>query len=251
MKNKWRVLSTACALLVICSPAVASSSQSYGDLLLSQVTSGDGNIAGITIETTGKDGKAITVSHGQLGKSDATAPLTDSMGSSIGTIRVHFRNGHGDAQSIAAMLGRRIYLPDNLVDPDPFVPGTARAPRAQAIVEHMIDTHPLLVTLAMHVAPPNGQNIILASNFGRIGKLADSDDQRVIDGAILKEVTNGGDRLAVSLPQTDAAGHVIGALSTSFVVTPTHDSDQAYADALALRDEIARATPSLDALVAQ
>jgi len=231
----------------------AAAAHSYGDTLIAQTQQRDSHILALTISAKGKDGQDIVVSSARkTGAKAVTAPLANSMGEPIGTVTVQFDRRGGSAARIAQHIGRRIYVTENLRDADPFVPGAVRAAPAQAIIERMIDRHPDLVTLAMHVAPPGGSNIILASNFGRIGKLADKDDMHVInDGAILREVTNGGKRLAVELPQLDRSGKVIGALSTSFTVTADQSADQAYAKAIALRDEIAQATPSLEALTAR
>jgi hypothetical protein len=122
-----------------------------------------------------------------------------------------------------------------------------RAPLAQKLVDRTIDANPDLVTLAMHVTPPGEpNNIIIASNFGRIGKVGDEDDMHVVnDQAVLKEVTNGGRRLAVSLPMYDRAGAVIGALSTSFTMARGQDQAEVEKRAVAVRDALAAQTPSL------
>lgn len=238
---------------LVAQPPATTGSKSYGETLIAQVRQRDAHVIAISISVRGKDGENIVVgSTGKPGRHIVSAPIANSMGEPIGTISVRFDRRGGSAARIAQHLGRRIYVSENLRDPDPFVAGTARARQAQAIVERMIDHHPDLVTLAMHIAPPGSENIILASNFGRIGKRADKDDMHVInDGAVLREVTNGGKRLAVELPQLDRSGKVIGALSTSFTVTASQSAEQAYAKAIALRDEIARATPSLEALTAR
>jgi len=226
--------------------------KTYADTLFDQTFRENRGVTAIRISATGKNGP-IEVSRGKPGKGKAvTMPLHDSMGQPIGSVSLSFAGSPASASKIAARLSRRIYVSDNLVDPDPFVAGAARPRLAQAIIERMIDKHPDLVTLAMHVAPPGHDNIIMASNFGRIGKLADKDDMHVInDGAVLREVTNGGQRLAVELPQLDRKGKVIGALSTSFLIPPGGSADAAYAKAIAVRDEIAKQTPSLEALAAK
>ena len=48
---------------------------------------------------------------------------------------------------------------------------------AQSLIDRALAKHPKVTTLAMHVTPPNSpDNMIIASNFGRIGKKADDDD---------------------------------------------------------------------------
>ena len=53
---------------------------------------------------------------------------------------------------------------------------------AQKLLDETLAKHKNVVIMAMHVTPP-GQtdNVIIASNIGRIGKKADEDDMRVIE----------------------------------------------------------------------
>ena len=85
---------------------------------------------------------------------------------------------------------------------------------AQELVDRTIAAHPELLVVAMHVTPPNAhENIIIASNIGRIGKPADEDDLRVIQTDKTNvEVVHGGERFEVELPLRDVAGATVGAL---------------------------------------
>ena len=104
------------------------------------------------------------------------------------------------------------------------------------------------MTIAFHVALPGKTNQIIASNFGRIGKAADADDQRVIaTSTSLQEVTNGGKRLAVELPLLDSSGRTIGALSTSFTIGPEGRTG-AYRSALRVQHDVAHSIPGLESL---
>src|SRR5438132_3772730 len=73
---------------------------------------------------------------------------------------------------------------------------------AQALIDRALARHPEVTTLAMHVTPPNSpDNVIIASNFGRIGKKADEDDLAVIKTGQLKaEIGKNSDRFSVELP---------------------------------------------------
>ena len=247
MKRAWFAAATSLALA---GPALAAT---YGDTLIAMTQMRHPALASIVIDATGKNGP-IRVASGKPGKAVATQPLADAMGNSIGTVHFTFRkpSAGATAPEIAAEMARRIYVADNLVEADPFVAGSARAPFAQKLVDRMIDTNPDLVTLAMHVTlAGQSTNIIIASNFGRIGKAGDKDDLHVInDRAVLKEVTDGGRRLAVTLPMYDRAGAVIGALSTSFSMRPGEDPAEAEARAVMVRNALAAATPSLAILTA-
>ena len=239
MKRAWFAAATSLALA---GPALAAT---YGDTLIAVTQMRHPALASIVIDATGKNGP-IRVASGKPGKAVATQPLADAMGNSIGTVHFTFRkpSAGATAPEIAAEMARRIYVADNLVEADPFV--------AQKLVDRMIDTNPDLVTLAMHVTlAGQSTNIIIASNFGRIGKAGDKDDLHVInDRAVLKEVTDGGRRLAVTLPMYDRAGAVIGALSTSFSMRPGEDPAEAEARAVMVRNALAAATPSLAILTA-
>ncbi|MDB5679510.1 MAG: TonB-dependent siderophore receptor [Sphingomonas bacterium] len=241
-----------CIALVVALAAGAltlpAAAQTYGDTLLASVAAKHRGIASIRIDATGKGARRITVTRGKESGVSATAPLSNAVGEPIGSFTITSKRKVA-AGPIAAELARRIYVADNLIEPDPFVVGASRSPRAQALVDAMIDRFPDLVTLAMHVALPGKENTIIASNFGRIGKLADGDDADVIArGTIRKEVTNGGRRLAVELPMLDAGGRAIGALSTSFTMATPADEARAYARAIAVRDALAARIPLLAAL---
>lgn len=240
-------MAKACFLLtsivLAAAPAVAGT---YGDRLVAQTMRRHPEIAGIAISA--QSSKGIVRAEAGSPASGPAIALPNAMGEPIGTVAIAFRTA-GDAATIAREMGRMIYTADTIGEADPFVPGTARSVPAQRIVDAVAFSHSDLVTLAMHVALPGRDNQIIASNFGRIGKAADKDDAHVIaDGAILKEVTNGGKRVAIELPMQDAQGRTIGALSTSFTVNNPGGGDAAEQEAITVRDEIARQIPGLDAL---
>ena len=89
---------------------------------------------------------------------------------------------------------------------------------AQELVDRALAKHKEVLTIAMHVTPPNSpDNVIIASNFGRIGKKADEDDLTVIKtGQPKMEVGKTGDRFGVELPLLDANARTIGALAVAF-----------------------------------
>lgn len=207
----------------------------YGDTLLAQAAHRSG--AALHIEAHGKDGAPISI--GTVVTGGVAVPLADAMGHPIGSLTA---KPGARAAATAAWLSRRIYVAGNLTEPDPFTASATRVPHADALVEKMLARFPDLVTLALHVASPGSGNLIVASNFGRIGKPGDRDDQHVEqDGVVLREVTDGGRRLAVELPLLDRAGNVIGALSTSFAVPAGTDPQTRDARAVAVRDALARA----------
>ncbi|AXF25919.1 hypothetical protein CUJ89_36585 [Burkholderia pyrrocinia] len=126
---------------------------------------------------------------------------------------------------------------------------TLAAPYAQQLVDITLAAHPELTILALHVTPPTERdNVIIASNIGRIGKRADADDLAVLDsGRPRVEVTKTGD-LSVELPMHDARGKTIGVIGSTFRYAPGTDRNVIVRQAEQVRDELAGRTPSLAAL---
>jgi hypothetical protein len=230
--------------IALATPAI---SDTYGDTLIAKTLARHREVSGIAISATAKDGRPIRVARGKAG--GESLPLVNSMGDPVGTVTIRFaRIRHLPAHAIAAEISRSLYLADNLIEADPFAPGAHRSAKGQAIVDATMAANPDLVTLAMHVGSSGADNAILASNFGRIGKAGDKDDAKVIDGGVtLRETTNGGKRLAVSLPLLDRRGRVVGSLSTSFKIG-AGGADAAAARAVTVRDAIARRIGSLTEL---
>jgi hypothetical protein len=113
---------------------------------------------------------------------------------------------------------------------------------AQALIDRTLSRHPEVATLAMHVTPPNStDNVIIASNFGRIGKQADDDDSAVIKtGQPKSEVGKNGDRFSVELPLQDVSGDTVGALAVAFPYKPGNDKAKFVRQAEQVRDELRR-----------
>lgn len=121
---------------------------------------------------------------------------------------------------------------------------------AQDLVDQELARHPDLKILAMHVTPPGqAQNVIIASNIGRIGKVADADDLSVIaSGAPRMEVTRTG--YSVEVVMQDAARRPIGVLGITFAYSPGDDTAPFAKRAEAVRDELGAAVPDLQSLFA-
>lgn len=131
-------------------------------------------------------------------------------------------------------------------------PAAAPGPKihAQALVDQTLARHPDLKILAMHVTPPGqAQNVIIASNIGRIGKVADADDLSVIaTGAPRMEVTRTG--YSVELVMRDAVRRPIGVLGVTFAYSAGEDTAPFTKRAEAVRDELGAAIPDLPSLFA-
>ncbi len=113
---------------------------------------------------------------------------------------------------------------------------------AQALIDRALARHPEVATLAMHVTPPNSpDNVIIASNFGRIGKKADDDDLAVIKtGQPKAEVGKNGNRFSVELPLQDVSGDTVGVLAVAFPYKAGDDKAEFVKLAEVVRDELRR-----------
>jgi len=122
---------------------------------------------------------------------------------------------------------------------------------AQTLLNRIVKKYPNLLVVALHVTPPNeSENVIIASNIGRIGKRADEEDLRVIrTGETLAKVNKNGDRFEVELPLLDASSKTIGALAIVFPYKPGDDPSMFKMRAEKIRDELAADIPSVAKLM--
>jgi hypothetical protein len=127
----------------------------------------------------------------------------------------------------------------------PLQAGSSLAPEkiyAQHLVNSVVVRYPDLLVVAMHVTPVQAsENVIIASNIGRIGKKADAEDLRVIKtGETLAKVNKNGDRFEVELVLHDASQRPIGALAIVFPYKAGDDKSQFERRAETIRDELGR-----------
>lgn len=92
---------------------------------------------------------------------------------------------------------------------------TTPAPVAQKLVDEALSKHPEILLIAIHAQPPGHKNVIVASNFGRIGKIGDEDDMRCIHTGKNNLEVNGP-HYEDELVLQDASGKTIGALGVVF-----------------------------------
>jgi iron complex outermembrane receptor protein len=101
---------------------------------------------------------------------------------------------------------------------------TQAAPTAQRLVDEELAKHPQIILMGIHAQPPGHKNVIVASNFGRIGKIGDEDDLDVIHtGKPKLEVPPKADRFEVEFALKDKAGKTIGATGVVFNYKPGDD----------------------------
>src|ERR1700738_3586850 len=90
---------------------------------------------------------------------------------------------------------------------------TKAAPFAQKLVDEALAKHHEVILIASHAQPPGHKNLIVASNFGRIGKIGDEDDLRCIrTGKSNLDLNSMGKHFEDELILLDASGKTIGAL---------------------------------------
>jgi len=112
----------------------------------------------------------------------------------------------------------------------------------QELVDETVASNPGLLVIVMHVTPPKSpDNIIIASNIGRIGKKGDEDDLRVIQtGKANLEVAHSGTRFEVELVLQDVSGDTIGALGLVFPFKAGQDKSALQKRAEGIRDSLKR-----------
>ncbi len=180
----------------------------------------------------------------------------------IGTLELHFAYRLGlrtasllmEARAVQAEIGRATLSSKNAIDPYPYDPAYDPDTYAQVLTEQLAQKHPDVLVMMLHATRPGGKdNVVIGSNIGRFGKLADEDDLRVIEqGSTNLEV--GGDdkdRFETELPLLDAAGTRIGALGLVFGLAKGQDQDALHRHGIAIRDELASLIPNNAALFAR
>ena len=125
-------------------------------------------------------------------------------------------------------------------------PQEAKKIYAQKLLDDTLAKHKEVVIMAMHVTPPGKtENVIIASNIGRIGKKADEDDMRVIDtGKPNLEVNKKGDHYEVELVMQDQSGKTVGAVGIVFM-NEKGKEPEFLKKATEIRDEMKAQTPAL------
>jgi len=117
---------------------------------------------------------------------------------------------------------------------------------AQKLLDETLAKHKNVVIMAFHVTPPGKtDNVIIASNIGRIGKKADEDDMRVIEtGKPNLEINKKDNHYEVELVLQDQSGKTIGAVGIVFNYEKGKE-DEFQKTAELIRDEMKQQTPSL------
>jgi hypothetical protein len=125
------------------------------------------------------------------------------------------------------------------------------APVAQKLVDEALAKHPEVILLAIHAQPPGHKDVIVASNFGRIGKLGDEDDMRCINtGKPNLEVDPKGVHFEAEIPLKDKTGKTVGALGVVFNYKPGDDKAAYQRIADQIQSEMQAQLPKANSLFA-
>lgn len=155
----------------------------------------------------------------------------------VNTIAVH-------AQETREQAAANLRTPDPK-EMDPNYKKTA--PFAQKLVDDALAKHPEVLLLAIHGGAP--KYWIIASNFGRIGKLGDEDDLRCIrTGKDNLEVNKEGNHFEDELPLRDQSGKIIGAIGVVFSYKPGDDKLALQKIARQISDEMKAQLPDAQRL---
>ena len=121
---------------------------------------------------------------------------------------------------------------------------------AQKLLQDTLAKHPDVVIMAFHVTPPSSQtNVIVASNIGRIGKVADDDDMNVIKTEKSNlEVNATGNHFEDECVLRDKSGKNIGAVGIVFDYKKGDDQKKLAAAAEKIRDEMSQSIASREKL---
>jgi iron complex outermembrane receptor protein len=145
-------------------------------------------------------------------------PLYDASRRAIGALGVQFGLEPGadkkaleaSAAAIRDELARRISHIANLVEPASYDERVPLNNYGQRLVDDMLAAHPEIEILALHAnVPKTKDNVIVASNIGRIGKKGDEDDLRLIKTEKPNlEINDAGNRFEAELVLRDVSGTV-------------------------------------------
>lgn len=124
---------------------------------------------------------------------------------------------------------------------------TQAAPFAQELVNHALEKHPEVLLMAIHAQPAGHGNLIVASNFGRIGKRGDEDDMRCIHTG-KSNLETVAPHFEDELALKDRSGTIIGALGVVFNYKPGDDKERLIRIAEQIGKEMQQKIPDASAL---
>ncbi len=176
-------------------------------------------------------------------------PLLDVSRGPVGVLDVALACKPGEKDSalkaravaVRDRLAHRIANLNNLLEAARFDPDIPFDTYGQHLLDVAMAQNPQVIIMAMHVTPPKGRdNVIVASNIGRLGKKADADDMEVITTGVSRlEINEAKDRFEVEEVLKDVSRDTIGAIGVVFPYRSGDDQQARRVQAEAIRDRLA------------
>ena len=236
----------------------ARAPKSHADVVVGSSNEQIGTPAGPIQLDVLRGGASVQQVNDDRGQVSTIVPLQDVSGDQVGVVTVVERftpGARGSALHLATTirdeLRRHIINAANLSDSVPYTVGAPSAPYAQHLVDQMMSAHPELLVAALHVAALSGDDYpIIASSIGRIGKMADEDDLRVIHTLHAATGAYGAtkSRYGIEVPMFDQQNNLIGALSVGYAFKPGDDETELLRRAQQLESDLRKRIPSLSVL---
>jgi hypothetical protein len=274
---KTLALITLAALAATVARAEAPA-QTYSQYLIAQALAQHPELLGLTMHVTPPGGKANVVVASNVAPIGTAAdegdlrviktqqpivavtaagdrltvelPLLDASRRVVGALGAQFAYKPGSDKSAAQAaaagirddLARRISHVANLVEPATYDARVTPSNYGQQLVDQLLAKHPEIQILALHAnIPKTSDNVIVASNIGRIGKKGDEDDLRLIRTEKPNlEVNSEGNRFEVELVLRDVSGTNIGAVGVVYGYKPGDDKLALQRRAEAVQAALAR-----------
>jgi hypothetical protein len=273
-----RIIVIALAGLAASAARAEAPAQTYSQYLVSKALARHPEVLGLTMHVTPPGGKANVVIASNVvalgtpaGEGDlrvirarepvvtvaaagdritVDVPLLDASRRTVGALAAEFAyKRESDKAAVQANtvairddLARRISHVANLVEPATYDARVSPDNYGQQLVDRELAAHPEIQILALHAnVPKTTDNVIVASNIGRIGKKGDEDDLRLIRTEKPNlEVNSEGNRFEVELVLRDVSGTNIGAVGVVYGYKPGDDKIQLQRRAEAVQAELGR-----------
>jgi len=186
----------------------------------------------LEVAKSGQTKETVSAAGDQL---EVLLPYRDANLRPIGVLSAVFPYTKGEdkavfvkqADELARYFARRTPNTQHLVEPAFFDMNTPADTYAQALVEEALKLNPDVIFIVLHVTPPGQKNnVIVGTDIGRFGKLADEDDTAVWKtGQSKVDLNEAKDRLEVEARLVDATGSNLGAISIIFPYKPGDEKE--------------------------
>ena len=191
----------------------------------------------------------------------AVAPLHDTPGATIGTLRVGFaRQNAGSAVECMRQVEKlrdelRAVIPSAQVLFDPFIVSNSPGDiLAQRLTIQTLDRYPDVLVLAFHVtAPGETTNRVVGINQPKfLGRPSDEVDHEVArTGKMIVQLIPNTHRMETHMPLRAADGSVVGTLVTVYLWQSEDEAPKLISRSMQIRNELQSRIPSLAALLAR